>query len=304
MDFVRVEFAIRDVTPPKTIKRKKKKWTSGAGGGVPKTSQDAILQSSYHPNNRLVRDNRSTDPLVPEVEHEVEDDHEERRKVGQGGGMLALPRLPLRPKSANILTNKHSHHSESTTVTNKPAWRFDSSIDRERLLQEQDLAISSYRLQHSSIYGDSRLDDDDEGEEGEDGGEGHNARGNISKVLPRPKSSSHPIPSPSEGYGRNRILPQTSGTVRNNPLYQYPFLREDKTGIHPKRWSVMSIETDDPDRLKPVLQAPGKSQADFHRYFHAPPPPSSPSSPPSGRRSQRERVARYKDVESIPDLSK
>lgn len=300
MDFVRVEYAIRDVTPPKPIKRKKKKWTSTAGGGVPKTSQDPILQSSsHHPNTHFGRDNRSVDPLVPEVEHEVEEEHEERKKVGESGGLMSLPRLPLRPKSANVLT-KHSQRSESTMM-NKPAWRFDSSIDRERLLQEQDLAISSYRLQHSSIY-----DEEGEEERGVEGveGEGHKVRGRNSRALPRPKTSSHPVPSPSEGYGRNRILPQTSGTVRNNPLYQYPFLREDKTGIHPKRWSVMTIETDDPDRLKPVLQAPGKSQADFHRYFYAPPPPSSPSSPPSGRRSQRERVARYKDVESIPDLSK
>jgi hypothetical protein len=68
---------------------------------------------------------------------------------------------------------------------------------------------------------------------------------------------------------RERLNPKTSGKVANHSLPLYPSLRERLDhGIHADRWNVMTVESDDADRLLPVLHRPGKSHEDFeHAYL-------------------------------------
>lgn len=237
MDFVRVEYVFKDVLPPQKGRKK-------AGGGPREVSfgvrpssrpQSAGVGGNSGKSSKSNMSNSDKQPS-PAIKMQAPLVPEVEEVTYHGRQTAPVLPLPLRPKSASALRRDAPIRKEYA------AWNFTSKeLDRESMQIEQDLGISAYRCRHPELYADSDHVD-------------------PSPIYRRDKATKVAC--------RDRVVPQTSGNVMNNPFPQYPFLHEDKTGIHPSRWSVMTATEDDPDRCKPVLNCADKSQGSFHRSFH------------------------------------
>jgi hypothetical protein len=93
-------------------------------------------------------------------------------------------------------------------------------------------------------------------------------------IKPAIKKDYHEVYQPVREVGqlspRHRLCSKTIGKAVNHDLPLYPALKERLDhGIHTTRWNVMSIPTDDLDRLFPIRNRPTVTHEDFEQAFHA-----------------------------------
>lgn len=238
--FVKVEFSIKDVKRPSPPKRRSQRPPKQSPQKKVVTIKDGFTELVDHAR----QENR------PGPEAVVEEPHHPPLLTHDGRLTTASP-----PRK-NIHINHHVKTIHRINPADKlprqrtlqPEMYFSiKPPDRDILLTEQDLLISSFRLQHPSIYEDLQ----------------------VSARLPELKREDcHHLAGVGRLIPRDRTQPKTTGTILNDSLPFHPKLKADLDhGIHPQRWNVMTIQQDDVDRLLPMTTRPSTRHEDFERVF-------------------------------------
>jgi hypothetical protein len=245
--FVKVEYEIRDVIVDDPKKRKSRPKSAGISrSSPPRNTNDKPVNSPQIKSGDLMRpkieslSNHFITPVATAIE-EFQKPKLEKKPTSAGSGLPGRLRSGGRQRKAEA------------------SWQFSTvGIDRDMTLLDQDLKISSFRMNHPSIYEEYNQEKrfsspSAAGVEGESTERNHH----HSKST---KSVCH----------RNRLDSKTCGNIKNNSLPFHPHLKDTVDhGIHGQRWNIMTIPEDDPERLKPALHTQTKSHDDFSNSFNS-----------------------------------
>lgn len=234
--FTKVEFSIKDVKRPSPPKRRSQRRAKQSSKRKVVTMQEAFTGHSD------IAGKENIAHLVEESVQQVIFNSDDRIRAAS----------PFRK-------NIHIDHHVKTIHRINPADKVRQRTlqpemyfsikppDLDRLRTEQELIISNFRMQHPPVYDDSYL---------------------VPRLPELKREDCHHLLTSQRFTPRDRTLPKTTGTVLNDSLPFHPKLKEEADhGIHAKRWCVMTVVRDDPDRLLPITTRPTTRHEDFERVF-------------------------------------
>lgn len=247
--FVKVQFSIHDAKKPEIEenKKNKKSTTYRPRSARPKqissskASQTAATASQEPPIISFADFQQSS--KSPGMGFHSGSPDSVNRKVGYE------QRKQLGHSASQVPSTHHRMNPSSRIPTNVQGFTFSGKApDRDLLRLEQDMKINGFRLRHPEIY---------------------EPPPDPPKAPHLNTATIHHSVDADNFLPRDRTVPKSSGANLNNPLPHYPFLKTNSDhGIHSTRWNVMTIPSDDPDRLRPdQTNRVTSSHADFVRFY-------------------------------------
>jgi hypothetical protein len=216
--------------------------------------EDPKKKRGWKPNNKNSEAKKVQNPSREEKQNikPAEELPDQRRKT------VIIPPTMITPEKKPVLTQQRpASESRRSNPANKlktdSPWQFSPrGIDRDLALLQLDMKISKFRVDHPSPYDEpiQRM-----ATAGTDREHHHVQNPKLDKSI----------------HLRGRVDPKTCGKIVNHELPFHPMLKEAKElGIHTERWNVMTLQSDDPERLKPTSsQMQSKSHDDFDHTFNS-----------------------------------